>query len=70
MMRTGAAGVVPQFCQIAPALIEAAGTYQAAFLAQSLHQPEGLTTPSTTWQEFGAWNRRQLSHWWESLGVL
>jgi hypothetical protein len=37
-------------------------TCQPAFLAQSLHQPDGLTTPSTTWQELGAWNRRQPSH--------
>jgi hypothetical protein len=28
--------------------IDISGTCQPAFLAQSLHQPEGLTTPSTT----------------------
>jgi len=35
---------------------------QPAFLAQNLHQPFGLISPSTIVQEFGSWKREQLLH--------
>jgi hypothetical protein len=32
---------------------------QPAFLTQNLHRPAGLTSPSTSVQAFGSWNREQ-----------
>jgi hypothetical protein len=33
---------------------------QPGFLAQNLHQPFGLISPSTIVQEFGSWKSEQL----------
>ncbi len=37
--------------------------------SQILHQPCGLTEPSTLLQAFGAWNRRQLEQLWLPFGL-